>query len=332
MGLPTALTSWPADLWIVVATALVATVVVLAAGPGAIRLAAGSLMLFVLPGYALVAALYPAGEGVSPGADTRRGVGLLERLALSFGVSLALVPLVTLATWPLTRYVGSTYPTAFRPLRLTVLPALTLIVIVGAVLAARRRSRLPSGHQFRLPFDRWLDAVRGAVGPSSSRANRLLSVALGVSILLAAASLGYGLAVPADGEQFTSAALLAPGEDGQPVASGYPQSMTAGEPVDLVLKLDNHEGQDVAYTTVIRAERLQTGDGEPTVTATEELDRLSVSVPAGEERLVDHTVATGMTGEDVRLTYYVYKGDAPESPSESSAYRMVYLRVTVGGS
>lgn len=331
IGLPTALSTGPTDLWAVVALTLVTAGVVLAGAPRLLRMAAAGLLLFALPGYAVVAAVYPGRERPAPGSEERRGITLGERAALSFGVSLALVPLVALATWPLTRLVASNFPTATRPLRASMVPTLTLIVVAAAVLAARRRSRLPSGHQFTLPVDRWVDALRDAVGPSASRGNRVLSVALGLSILLAAASLGYGLAAPVDGERYTTTALLAPNEDGPPVATGYPSTLEAGESADLVLKLANHEGEETAYSVVIRAEQLALADGDQTVTESSELDRLSTSVPAGETRLVEHTVAPDLTGRSVRLTYYVYRGDAPATPSEESAYRMLYLRVSVGG-
>jgi uncharacterized membrane protein len=50
------------------------------------RVVLGSLFTLFLPGYSLIEALYPRGEELSP----------LERLALSIGLSLALVPLVGL--------------------------------------------------------------------------------------------------------------------------------------------------------------------------------------------------------------------------------------------
>ncbi|MCS7120861.1 MAG: DUF1616 domain-containing protein [Candidatus Bathyarchaeota archaeon] len=51
-----------------------------------LRYALGSIFVLFLPGYALIEALYPRGDELSP----------LERLALSIGLSLALVPLVGL--------------------------------------------------------------------------------------------------------------------------------------------------------------------------------------------------------------------------------------------
>lgn len=331
VGLPTALATGPSDLWAVVVVTLVADGIVLAGGPSLLRMASAVLLLFALPGYAVVAAMYPGRERPVPGSDSRQGITLGERVGLSFGVSLAVVPLVALLTWPLTRLVAANFPTAIRPLRASMVPALTVVVVVGAVIAARRRSRLPSGHQFTVPVDQWVASIREAIGPSASRGSRLLSVALGLSILVAAASLGYGLAAPADGEQFTTAAVLTPGEDGEPVATGYPSALEAGESADLVLKLGNHEGESVDYTVVVRAERLSLDDGEPTVTEASEVDRLSVSLADEETRFVDHAVATDLTGANMRFTYYVYTGDAPATPSEDSAYRMLYLRVSVGG-
>jgi len=51
-----------------------------------IRYGLGALMILFMPGYALVEALYPRGDELGP----------LERLALSIGLSLAVVPLVGL--------------------------------------------------------------------------------------------------------------------------------------------------------------------------------------------------------------------------------------------
>jgi hypothetical protein len=51
-----------------------------------LRYILGSLFILYLPGYALIEALYPRGDELEP----------LERLALSIGLSLALVPLVGL--------------------------------------------------------------------------------------------------------------------------------------------------------------------------------------------------------------------------------------------
>jgi uncharacterized membrane protein len=68
-------------------SATIAVVVTMKAGPLVpLRYVLGTIFVIFLPGYALIEALYPREEELEP----------LERLALSIGLSLALVPLVGL--------------------------------------------------------------------------------------------------------------------------------------------------------------------------------------------------------------------------------------------
>ncbi|WP_054843875.1 DUF1616 domain-containing protein [Vulcanisaeta souniana] len=78
-------------LWYWVSLALVAAsilaVTLINGGPLIyLRYGLGALMLLFMPGYALVESLYPRGDELSP----------LERLALSIGLSLAVLPLIGL--------------------------------------------------------------------------------------------------------------------------------------------------------------------------------------------------------------------------------------------
>ncbi|MGC9050871.1 DUF1616 domain-containing protein [Pyrobaculum sp.] len=76
-------------LWLITAiTAAVVALVFLAQSPPLVylRYVLGAFFVLFLPGYVLVEALYPRGDELSP----------LERLALSIGLSLAVVPLVGL--------------------------------------------------------------------------------------------------------------------------------------------------------------------------------------------------------------------------------------------
>lgn len=77
----------PAGLWLWSLLALTAlTIAVVLTTEGPLRYILGTLYVLFLPGYAVVEALYPRGDELSP----------LERLALSIGLSLAVVPLVGL--------------------------------------------------------------------------------------------------------------------------------------------------------------------------------------------------------------------------------------------
>ncbi len=111
-------------LWTTASLAL-ATVAVVAATEGRggplmpLRYVLGTVFVLFLPGYSLVEALYPRGDELSP----------LERLALSIGLSLALVPLVGL----LLNY------TPFGIRLYPVLASLSALTLCLAFIGARRK-------------------------------------------------------------------------------------------------------------------------------------------------------------------------------------------------
>lgn len=321
----------PSDVVAAVVVTILADVVVIVGAPRSVGLGAAAALLFFLPGYAIVAALYP---GATPDDDAHGhgGIVLSERIALSFGASVAAVAVLGLVAWQVGSWMTGTASTGTGITRGTTLLLLTLLVIVGCAVATVRRLRRPPSDRFSVSATDWIDAGRSAVAGGETRTDRLLSVALAGSVLLAAGALGYAVATPVDAEQYTSAAILTEADDGELVAGDYPSDLTAGESAELVLELGNHEGVDTTYTTVVQLERVETAGGETTVTEARELDRLSVTVPAGETRTVPHDVTPELSGEDLRLSYYVYRGDAPADPSASSAYRHVYLRLSVEGS
>ncbi|MDZ7730415.1 MAG: DUF1616 domain-containing protein [Natrialbaceae archaeon] len=64
-----------------------------------VRVPLGLAFLLFVPGYVFIAALFPE-AGESPRSDpdgTRSGIDGIERVALAFGLSIALTPLVGLA-------------------------------------------------------------------------------------------------------------------------------------------------------------------------------------------------------------------------------------------
>lgn len=315
------LSRWiPFDVVVAWTTAAVAATGVLAGGDGFLRVALATPLLFFLPGYLLVATLFPQRDLPSIQGPTMFGehdrVGLRERLALAFGLSVAVMPLLGLAL------AVSPYALATGPMVGTLL---VYFVVVG-LLAALRRRRLPEHVRFRLPVDRWHDEARAAFR-DGHEIDRVLNVVLIAAVLLALGTVGYALAVPQDGQQFTDAAVLT--DDGEElVASQYPDELLAGQSVELVTALENHEGQSQDYTVVATIERPPGADGDP---AERELTRFSGTVADGERWTESHTVAPEMTGERLRLNYYVYRDGAPEEVGPDSAYRHLYVWVSVSG-
>lgn len=306
----------PFDLLVVVVLSLAADVAIFVVDGTAVGLLAALPLLFFFPGYAVVTSLYPEAEAAPLGGD--EGLGLSERLALSFGLSVALVPLVGLGLWLVDSYTPVGLATAF-----------TAVVVAGAVVGTVRRRNLPESHRFRLPLERWRTSLATAFGGSLPSLDRLLNVLLAASVVLAVGALGYALVVPTDGETYTNVSLLTENAEGELVAGGYPSEIEAGTGEQLALSIANHEGTSTAYTVVVRIEAVRSTAAGPTVVESEELDRFSVEVEAGESRTVRHRIEPTLTGENLRLSYYVYRGEAPATADAASASQHVYLWLSV---
>lgn len=197
-----------------------------------VRIPLGLLMVLFVPGYALIAALFPRNKDLD----------WIERIALSFGLSIAVVPLIGL---------GLNYTPWGIRLKPVVL-SLALFTLSMTFVAHLRRLRLPEGE--RLVVD-----IRGALrliqdelfSGDSTRLDRALSVLLLISIIVSVAVLIYVIVTPKEGERFTEFYILGP--NGK--ACDYPTQINAGEMSTVIVGVVNHEYSPVNYTI-----RIQLGD------------------------------------------------------------------------
>jgi len=182
-------------------------------------------MILFWPGYCLIASLFPQESDID----------LLERFALSFGLSIAVVPLIGLGL-------------NFTPWGIRLEPvvvSLALFTLAMIFIAHYRRALLPPGERFRIPFAESADMIRDAVfSHSGSRVDRILNVILILAILTAILTTVYVIAVPKQGERFTEFYIL--GEDQK--AAGYPDRISVGENYPLYIGVGNHEYRTVGYT------------------------------------------------------------------------------------
>lgn len=330
----------PGDIFAAISLVVVADAVLLNAPEGIDtvgRLVGLPVVLFV-PGYLLAAVLFPyrrrrrsnTGGGTTSNAELFDGRSSLltrqirwtERVALSFGLSLAIVPLLALVVGPVAGSLS----------RASVLGGLTASVLVGSAAALVRRNSIPERERYRVPVRQWAAAVRETAVGSDRRLGRILSVVMLCSVAAGPVALGAALVTPPQAESYTSATLLTEGADGQLTASGYPTEFTTGSSEELTLRIENSEGTEMAYTVVADLQRVSTADGAVTVTHTERLLRERLLVEDGDTRAVQHTLTPTMTGETLRVSYYVYRGDIPDDPAYGDAYRKLHLWVTVSGS
>ena len=327
----------PVDLTLVAGYLILAGLILTAFPPSstALRAAISAPLLTFVPGYALVSALYPEraerDEGfrsiddrsvATNGGSTNRRVDLVERAALAFGISLAVVPLLVFAV----------SLAGFEITALTVLGGLTLFAAVGIVVAAVRRFRLSPDRRFSLPLRRWSGRLHGGVFGTDSTGAAVVNVALALSILVAFAALGGAIVTPADGQSSSSMTLLTEDESGDLVTEGYPSEFTAGEERDMTVRVTNDEGERTTYTVVVVVQRVDADDGAATVLEQQEVTRFQNTVDPGERWTERHAVAPEMLGDDLRLQYQLYRGTPPEDPTPEDAYRTTHVWISVSES
>jgi uncharacterized membrane protein len=194
------------------------------------------VVLFI-PGYAFVSALFPGSHEIDG----------IERLALSIGLSMAVVPLLCL---------GLNYtPTGIRlePLVL----CLTVFIIVMVIIAGFRRGQLEKDDQFAI---HWSEMVQGIISwlfaPGSTVYDRVVSVLLILGVIAAALAAVYVVVVPKEGERYTEFYLLGPNH----LAAGYPKEFVPGRVLNITIGIGNHEFAGVTYFIEIFAVNQSVGN------------------------------------------------------------------------
>ncbi|WP_340099009.1 DUF1616 domain-containing protein [Salinibaculum salinum] len=338
--LPRPVRQLPADLAATLAlvglTVLAVFVPVVSETP--LRVVIGLPFVLFVPGYAFIAALFPEagtkitddeaeehgdGEIRESGGMLDRGIDGIERVALSFGLSIAIVPLIGLIL-------------NFTPWGIRLVPTMVAVsgFTVGCVaVAARRRRALPEDEQFHVPYRQWLAEARAELFEPDDRVSAVLNVVLVLSILLAAASVTYAVAVPKDGESFTEFYLLTENESGDLVADDYPTNFTAGESRPLTVGIGNQEHEQTDYTVVVQLQRVdrERVDNQTRVSVEErqELDRMQAQLAHNETWHQPYEVTPRLTGQDLRLVFLLYRGSPPGEPTIENAYRETHLWVNV---
>ncbi len=322
----------PADIVATVTLTVLASTVVLVPVLGETILAAlfAVPLLLFLPGYAFVSAIFPErgerpirdapspAEERSSGARHDRSLDGLERVVLSLGFSVVIVATLGL--------VHSYLPWGLRsvPIVLSIVACTT----IAAAGATHRRWNLSPEARFRVSHREWFEATRATILEPGSRSDVLLNILLVLSVLLAVSSVAYAFAVPQS--QFSEFYLLVEDEDGNLTAANYPEQLVEGEPVELTVGVENHEHDSIEYTVVVLVEEVESDDGEPTVSDRHEVTTYETGMlDHGETWRHDHEVASPITGDDLRLTYLLYKDEPPDDPSPDTAYQKLHVWVDV---
>lgn len=193
-----------------------------------IRSALGLVMVLFVPGYALIAALFPG----------KMDIDGIERAALSFGLSIAVSPLIGL---------GLNYtPWGIRLDPLVV--CLSIFTMICTLAANKRRHDIGEADRFSIDFAKLYNESRVEVfGGNKTQLDKALTVVLIVSILLSVCTLAYVIVVPKHGEMFTEFYILGP--NGK--ADDYPAKFYLGDQKPVIVGVVNHEYRNVTYDLVV---------------------------------------------------------------------------------
>jgi uncharacterized membrane protein len=192
-----------------------------------LRIILGLPFVLFFPGYALMGALYPS----------KAGIGGIERVALSFGLSFAVVALLGLilnyTPWGI-RLESLLYTTA-------------LFILIMSVVAWFRRRRLVEEGRFNVEFSVTLPGWEKSVW------DRTLTIVLVLVVLGAIGMLIYVIATPKVGQKFTEFYIL--GQEGD--AETYPEELTVGEEGELLVGIVNNEYEVVDYRVEARIDGIK---------------------------------------------------------------------------
>jgi uncharacterized membrane protein len=183
----------------------------------------GLPFILFIPGYILIFALFPTRK-------TNRGIDFLERITLSFGFSIAIIPLIGL---------GLNYTSWGIRLESILLCIFVFIACVG-FLGIYRWFNIDSDERFRIRID--LSQVK-----SASRLNSIFTITIIISILLAVIAVVYISINVTQEEKYTEFYILPIDRN----TTHYLKNLSIGERYNLILGIFNHEYKTINYVIEI---------------------------------------------------------------------------------
>ncbi len=162
-----------------------------------------------------------------PAKKSTQGIDTIERIALSFGLSIAIVPLIGL---------GLNYtPWGIR--LIPILASLVCFICVLGMIAWYRWYKTSAD-------ERWIISATLSFPKGESRLDQALTMILAISILISIMALVYVIVVPKTGERFTEFYIL--GTEG--IADNYPSNLSRNEIASVLVGIVNHEYAQMNYT------------------------------------------------------------------------------------
>ena len=215
--------SWDLSSIILLSLALALFIYLVPEFPG--RIVVGLPFILFFPGYALIATMFPE----------KKSLDTIERIALSFGLSLAIAPLIG-------------FGLNYTPFGIRLDPILWSLIAFNLAFSLAGMWRRSTVSEPFLPFK--LASVAAMAKKElnqGTKLDRALTVILVVAILSSVVALIYVIAVPRQGEAFSEFYLLGPGGK----MTGYTKHITVGEEASVFVGIANHNYRTINYTVEV---------------------------------------------------------------------------------
>lgn len=251
-----------------------------------LRTILGIPMILFIPGYVLIAVLFPKNDDLES----------IERIALSFGLSIAVVPLLGLL-------LNFTFGIKILPILLI----LCFYTIVLIFIAARRREKLPLEERFNIHSSHVYELIQNEINVKRGKTELILIGILIFSIAMVFGMIFFITATHKVGERYTEFYILGP--EGK--AENYPPILKYQNPVTIPVGVINHEYAPVNYTVQVALDRRVLKDTWFELNNNKTWEN-------------NITFAPDMEGTNIKLEFWLFKEDNFTAP-----YRELYLWVNV---
>jgi uncharacterized membrane protein len=290
---------FPIDLFLCMIWSLLLIPIILLDIEVIIRIIFGLPLILLIPGYVTVFAFFPYRK-------VDYDVDIIERVALSFGISLVIVALIGVAL---------NYSQFGLGLESALFSIVLYVIIVG-IIALFRWLNTSKNERFIIYFEFTKPKPK-------NKLDKLLTIVLAVSMILSAVVFVYAISSPRDIGQTTEFYLL--GSSGN--VENYPRNLNTGENASVIVGITNHEYQTINYTIEIWLVKQsifynETSDeNETKYNNAWFMDKKSVNLPHLSHEIqdlgkpqwqYDYTFSINFPGENFKLMFLLFTTNTEE--------------------
>jgi len=183
-----------------------------------IRIILSIPIIIFIPGHVLICTLFP-------NKKTDKGIDFTERIALSLGISLAIVPLFGIVLF---------YTIGRFELMSITLSLEAFILIMGSI-AILRWFKIP-------PSNRFIPAINISVPKHENKLDKTLTIILAIVVIITLILVVYIAITPREPEKFTEFYYTTSDN------TEYPRYLEVGQNTSITLGIANHEYKTINYT------------------------------------------------------------------------------------